>query len=361
MKIGIVTITWGTNYGNRLQNYAVQELLKGLGHTALTLHRVYDDRDTRKMRIKQLSSGLYLKQNIFQNARLNLWSREAKFAEFNRKYINFSGNVLEQDEDTIANEYDAFVCGSDQVWNPHYLGYTDHVFLSFAQPEKRIAFCASIGVDELTKEQEKGFKRNIKGMASISVRERSAQVLIKQLTGRDAVTLVDPTMLISAEQWRKIEKKPKMKLPKKYILSYFLGNYDRAAMEETAKRYSCELIDLPVLGFGSRWHTIDPAEFLWLIDNCELMCTDSFHGSVFSILFKKPFYVFERVDRDKPIGTRIENLLGVFGLEDRRLGAVTELSDRGLALPDYSLTDGVLETERLRAVEFLETAFRGVG
>ena len=190
------------------------------------------------------------------------------------------------------------------------------------------------------------------------MREYEGKKIIYELTGRDDVqVLIDPTMLLTKEEWESIEQKPKnygdLK-GKKYILSYFLGSLSKQRNQEIkriAKENDCEIIE--ILNKDSAFYACNPSEFLYLERNAFLICTDSFHSCVFGILFKTPFIVYKREDDITSMFSRISNLLCKFNLETRCYnGQITN----NLLGCEYSHTDKILEEERKKAKCFIEKA-----
>lgn len=342
-KVGIITIYDEDNYGNRLQNFAVQETLKSLGFDVETIKYNMD----------------YTLSIVKPGKRLDL------FREFN-KSINFAPDSLIMSQNSIIKEdlnkrYDYVVVGSDQIWNYSYKDlFSDKVYASFVDKEKRISFSASIGVNFLPQMQERYelSKKYLKEMHAISVREYTGKELIKQICGREDVeVLVDPTMLISKEKWKSIMNKPNiMEDNENYILKCFLGELsekDNKILEEFAKKHNYKIIDIG--NKESKYYNIGPKEFLYLENNAKLIVTDSFHSCVFSLLFNTPLIIYKRVQEDENnMYSRMETLIRKFDLKD--------IEDNG------KLDDSMLETnsekieeylrhERKKAKEYLERAF----
>lgn len=345
MKAGIVTITNGVNYGNRLQNYAVQEALGDMGIYAETIWKttnVFDIENpgyVRKLRLKKL---LHYHLTSEEARRLN-------FHDFNKKYIRRSLYTIDQNvPEKLDAAYDCFIAGSDQVWNP-FLDYcTEANFLTFTSPDKKVAFSPSIAVQEIPDDRKGDFRKWIGDFRLLSVREKSGQELIWELCGRKAEVLGDPTFCLTAERWRKIEKKP-ANIPKAYILVYFLGTCIpeyRKAVEQYAKTLKKEAFWLQ----EEPYYSLAPDEFLYLIDHAACVCTDSFHGTVFSLLFHTPFIVFGRRENFKDMSSRLDTLLELFAMGYRKY---ERLSEGELLTVDFSSVDEVFERERTKIREFL--------
>ncbi|MDC7288805.1 polysaccharide pyruvyl transferase family protein [Blautia schinkii] len=332
-KIGIVTIYDLSNYGNRLQNYAVKKVLS----------EVYDG--TVK-EINVVNHFLMLK-NLMQYRRLS-YIRMLKFYRFSAGSRN-----IEYLCDYNDKEYDYVICGSDQLWNPYWAG-NDFMFATFAEKEKRIAYAASFGVSEIPEEKKNQYIKYLSEMKVISVREEAGAKIVKELTGREAKVLIDPTLMLDRADWTSVASKPKHFQKKAYIMTYFLGGIDSEYSEyikKIAEEMKCEIVKLEQ--GNNYWNVVGPAEFIWLIEHCSLFCTDSFHGSIFSILMEVPFVVFKRKSSIGSMGSRIDTLLKKFLLEDRRYNH--ESTEKILNV-NYSHVPVILEEERKKAYEFLNSA-----
>lgn len=190
-KVGIITINDNNNYGNRLQNYAVQEVLKKINVEHITLKNEPATNTKNKYLLRKIKSllnkGTYSK----------IIGRKECFEKFNAN-INFSSKKITPY--SKLDEYDYFVVGSDQVWNPKFGRLRDVDLLSFAKPEQRIAFSTSFAIDELPEECKNKTKKELEKFKAISVREDRGKEIVEELTGRkDVQVLVDPTMLLTSE------------------------------------------------------------------------------------------------------------------------------------------------------------------
>lgn len=233
----------------------------------------------------------------------------------------------------------------------------EHCFLLFAPAEKRIAYAASISCPDIPADKIPMYKEGFAGMAHISMREQQGADTVKELSGRDVPVVVDPTLLFDADDWRKVSRQPAWYHGEDYILTYFLG--DRPEVVETLEQET----GLPVINLLDKevyeHYVTGPDEFLWAIEHAKLVYTDSFHGTVFSILFRTPFVVCNRVGDDvsEKMGSRIDTLLGCFGLEERR---GTKSNGYAIENPieaiDWSNVDTVLTRERQHSIDYLTEA-----
>ncbi len=359
MKVAILTITNGQNYGNRLQNYASQEVLKSLGFEVETIKNLTNQKrnSTNKQKLKKVITNIYDFIGIKNIKTLNRGMRTKRFDEFTNTYINQSKYIIASDDvpENINKEYDFFICGSDQIWNPDFFFNSEIDFLTFADKGKRVAYSASFGVSEIPEDRVNEYKEWINGMDYLSVREKAGSDIIKNLTGRDSLVLVDPTLMLTKEKWLSISKKPKLKINDKFILTYFLGEKSEETknkINKIAQDSNLQVIDL--LDMSNKYnYSIDPSEFIYLINSCTLMCTDSFHGAVFSIIMNTPFIVFERKSKGKSMNSRIDTLLSLFSMESR-LGK--NVTDDNIFNVDFSHVTDILDRERNRAINYLKQA-----
>lgn len=328
--IGIVTINDYTNYGNRLQNFALTTLFRNYGFQVVNGIEVYTKEDwinrteslTKKL-IKKIIPFHFVRPKVdCSNNCVNhsLRRRENNFKRFNKTYTKTIDPIVVKKNTDVVKLFkqmgiDYFVVGSDQVWNPFFGGYL-YEFLTFAPKEKRFSFAASIGTDKIPEEKKSYYKKCLSEMNYISVRENKAAEIVKDLTGRDVDVVLDPTLLLPKEQWVEIVSKPNIEIDENYICTYFLGEIPEAvytfAKKKNLKIYKLNSIEQKEL------YDINPAEFLYMIKNAEYVLTDSFHAVVFSIIFNKDFYVFER----KQVGvanmfSRIETITQRFNLQSR--------------------------------------------
>ena len=366
LKIANLTLDGYFNYGNVLQRYAVCNLLMGLGADVESLwcsqqagflpylqshypwmKESWDWKTWVKLGInwKGATHKMFSGENAWEAA------RSAGIKSFVDRYIPMRYNV---DFAKVADEYDYFVTGSDQVWNP-YFADLEKLFIKFAPGEKRIAYAASISYPEIPQDKLQMFIDGVRGMKAISVREQAGADLIQQLTGRRVQVVADPTMLVTAEDWRSIARKPSwLKGDEQLLVTYFLGKRPDSVIESIARENGLQIVNMLDERVFEHY-AIAPEEWLWLIDHARFTYTDSFHGTVFSILFRTPFVVTERVDAGcaSKMTSRIDTLLAKFDLSDRR---GTNVNGYMIASPldmHYGDVDKVLAEEKQKAKTYL--------
>lgn len=327
--VAIITIDDYINYGNRLQNYALTKLLQNEGLKVFNGIEVLTKEDwiirtngTIKKIIKRCTPFSVIKGRLYftQDKSGLEKEREKRFLDFVNSYTTIVYPIVcvnHADANRVLRKYaiDYFVVGSDQVWNPYYEA-KEYEFLTFAPKEKRLSFAASIGVDNIPEKDKWYFKKNLSDMNYISVREERAAEIVKELTGRIADVTLDPTLLLEKADWEHIAMKPELEIEDSYICTYFLGE-----VPEAVKVFAKEK-GLPIYALHSlnslELYTLDPAEFLYMIQNASYVLTDSFHAVAFSIKFNKEFYVFDRKqDGVSSMFSRIETITKRFGLENR--------------------------------------------
>lgn len=346
-KVAIITITnSGTNFGNRLQNYALQEALKKQGAVVETIYSS-----------KSIMGSIFISwirrmaKKIFKSN-----ERTKRFNEFNKKNVVVSNRIRYEklNEQYFANKYDAFIAGSDQVWNHNFHFNSDFEFMTFAESRKRYSYAASFGVDRIPEKDVENYRTWLEQMSKISVREFTGKDIVKGLTGKEALVHIDPTMLLTKEHYIQIEEKPSQELPERYLLVYFLGektNKNNSFIKKVAEEEGLEIIELSESPNNDFYH-IGPQHFVYLFRNAQYVCTDSFHGAVFSTIFEKRFTVFYRQSKEVPMNNRIQTLLDKTGLSNRLFG---ELSlEESIAEMDYAEVSGRIEAERKQSERYLE-------
>lgn len=256
----------------------------------------------------------------------------------------------------FSNRYDFFVTGSDQVWNPNFRKGSPIDFLTFAPSENRIAYAPSFGISEVPQEYVENYRLWLSEMAHLSVREEDGARIIKDLTGRVAPVLIDPTIMLTKEKWLSISEVPSNKSMKPYLLTYFLGEVSKGRtkmLKDIAKKNDLEIINLAQIKDKVAYLS-GPSEFIDYIKSASIFCTDSFHGAVFSILLDTPFMVFKREGKSPSMNSRIDTLLKTFKLESR-LAEKVKTNDQIFDV-DYSHTVPILEGERKKALNYLKNA-----
>lgn len=324
MKFLIVTIyDHNPNYGNRLQNYATQHILYNLfdGKNSVETidYSMYDRNESAK---KLLKYYFHKMTGYHFTSHKEYWKVEqAKvlaFERFNKRYIN----TVHCDSIESIPEADFYAVGSDQVWNPlwyHENPIKEQLFLlSFTSPEKKVCISPSVGISQLPEDWKDAFRRHWNNFTNISVREQAGAEIIEELTGKKASVLIDPTLMLSPEEWRKIIRRP-VKYRKPYILTYFLGEITEKIRNDIEFIKKEKGLQVKHLNDKSDFNTYisDPGDFINLVDQAEIVMTDSFHACVFSFLFKKPFLLYQREGGSENMISRIQTLFDTFDMNNR--------------------------------------------
>ena len=372
-KIGIVTLYHKNyNYGGQLQAYAMQKIFTTENTDA---ELITFENDSKKYLIKRLKDLGFKKsfrsfknkiqfKKLLRNAEFKQ-EHEKKIARFD-KFIDDIPHTKLYNSATIAecNEiFDSYVCGSDQIWNPGW--WNDILVLGFAN-KPRFSYAASIARTKLTEEEVKYLKDNTDAYEAISVRESQAQEMLKECLNRDIDFVLDPTLLVDAEHWASIANNPST--DEEYAFIYMVGN-SKGLKEHIYEE--CHKKGLKVISIGYSKNTYfaseekysdmvikdaGPNEWLGWIRNAKYVFTDSFHGSVFSILFQRQFWCFERDNpKDKQNeNSRLYSFLSITGLEKRLLAHDTSIfENEENTVIDYEKVKNALKPYRERSFEFI--------
>lgn len=361
-QLGIVTIMDYGNYGNRLQNYAV---VKYLMKTFECNVKVLLPTDELPYHNNDIVAWLKDKVVIF----LGRWPKISKkrfgvdsvrwsnFIRWNRHIpikVIYNHSLLPESLDC---EYDYFVVGSDQVWN--YTFSSDRLedyFLSFAAPKKRIALAASIGIDSIKPEWVERYRLSLEKFHRISVREEQGAEIIWGLIQQQVPVLIDPVMLLDANEWKKVAKSPGVNIGVPYILTYFLGGHELVdeKIKAWAKRNGYIIYNLLDKNYPDLYVS-GSGEFITLVANARLVCTDSFHCVAFSIIYSIPFIVFPRTGMNCEMSSRLNTLLKLFGLENRWNSRVKENEYLDC---QFSQINDIIKREQRRVYHFLDEAMK---
>jgi len=254
----------------------------------------------------------------------------------------------------LGERYDYVFTGSDQIWNPAIRHGSPVDFLTFAPREKRIALSPSFGVSVIPEQYKTDYKKWLTEMAYLSVREQAGADIIKELTGRDAVVLVDPTLMLSADNWLKVSEKARFRPEGKFLLTYFIGTMSprrKKQIRKLASENNLELVQLANLEDFKRYDA-NPGEFIDYIANADLICTDSFHAVIFSMQMKKPFLVYDREGKSSKMSSRLDTLLRKFKFENRKSNVLLKRDE--IFSIDYSGFDEILNLEREKFNAYLK-------
>lgn len=326
MKIGIITYHRADNYGSALQSYALSYYLKKMGHIPEIIDYHSKGQDAL---YKNLFSPMRSVMNVLRNLQTLLYYSAAKkkkyrFAKFRKEYLPTS--MVEytdaSDLSPLNDQYERFICGSDQIWNPNCPDFTYAYLLDFVSKKERCAsYAASLGIAALPAEQQEKYYELLHDFRALSMREQQGADCLKDIINRKIDVVPDPVILLSDEEWKALI--PPRQIKKKYIFCYYIGNVD--GMREYARKLSKETgFDIVVVNKNLREMTypckkrydVGPLEFLSLLLHSECVCTDSFHAVMFSLIFQKDFRVF--VPKGAASSrSRIDHITQRMGLDNR--------------------------------------------
>lgn len=354
-KVLLVTIQDNKNFGNRLQNYALQHIIEDLGYDVVNLDVMKKLNKDVGLSIKGHVKGFLYLLGIKKYAANSLLYRRKHAGDiFTKKHIH---NMLHKRVDDLKRvDWSGFsnaVVGSDQVWhNWHRIpDELDYFYLQFIDKRKRISYASSFGFTEFPEVDLDLHYKYLNDMHYLSCREREGCKLIKTLTGRDALKVLDPTLLLDAGSWEKIEIEPHFQMPQKYLLVFFLSKtsleYD-SEINRIADQRRLEIVNINNKN-DVRHYAYSPSEFVWLIHHADTICTDSFHASVFSIIFGRNLRVFHRIapSMGNMFG-RLDDLLSQLGLNDNVFG-----EGEGISTIISDEVKVLLDSERNKSIDYL--------
>lgn len=378
-KMGIVTSARELNYGAILQAYALQTVANNLGYDTSLLwwkNQQESHRDIRIIKIIAIISRYILHPSIAKKSIKSYKQTFDKdfsdksielFQEFENKHLKILFMTYSQMKKYASSkECQALIAGSDQIWNS-YAAYVDpFYYLRFAKKSKRIAYAPSLGKEDIPDYNKKKIRKYISDFSKLSIRESSGSNLLKELLDEEVPVVLDPTLLLTIDEWRSIEDK--VDVPQDYILLYFLDKPNKEYMKmikKIIKKQALPVLALPYMFwenscFKVKYIDAGPSQFISLIDNASLVLTDSFHGSVFSIIFNKPFLTFDRqYGNNQSQATR---LIDLFDLCDIKNLFVQDIEkDVGIVDIDYSLINKKIEASRKLSINYLKNAIESCG
>lgn len=382
--IGLVTCYFHHNYGSMLQAYATEMIMQQMGLPFQTIACKAPVNYMQENKILYIIKKLMIADWKMRLGKMKIerakkdnpefaknWEvRNKAFDLFAETFFHVSPYCKNREELTkMADNYSAFLVGSDQLWRTDSVEHGYYTLEWVPDHIRKIAYSTSIGVKEVPWFQVEKNKRFMNRFDHIALREQSACDLVYKLTGRKVPVVLDPTLLFTGEQWMEIQQQEPL-TEGKYIFCYLLGDNpsQRDFIKRVKEKTGCKIVALQQLddyipsdeGFADEAPYVGPREFLNYIRNAEFVFTDSFHCSVFSILYKKNFFTFSRFAEGakQSTNTRIDNLLHITGLEDRRM---TKDKTVGGVINYNGSFDGVdarLNAYRKSSMEYLHNALK---
>ena len=337
MKVGILTFHDAHNYGAVLQAYALKKYIQKLGYEVKIINYHHET----------IPDGYPKEDNE---------KRWEKFNKFIKTLIDNEEKVYTKEEDLEQLDIDFWICGSDQIWNTEITkGFNRGFFLDFKTNGKKISYAVSMGIPELPKEYEKKFKESLEKLDEISVREESLKQYAEKFIDKKIEITLDPTLLLDVSDYENLLVENSYG---EYVLIYALGPDERLTKiaKKIAKEKKVEIIELNDKAkkdyFCKQISDASPEEFLSLIKNAKAVITNSFHGTIFSIIFKKEFYTITRLNRN----SRMENILKIVGMEDRLIDDISDLEK--VKEQNYEKAYMRLNKEKQKSKDFLKNALK---
>ena len=353
-KIGILTFHRANNYGALLQAYALKNTIKTMGVKAEVINYLCPkiEKDYAffsgvfgvKWFIKKMIKVLFLPKIISNNN---------KFGQFRKKYLIDTPCLTPESINKINDEFNAFISGSDQIFNPKLTDFDDNYLLSFVKDNrKKYSYAASLGLSEINGKEKKFLTDNLKSFYKISVREKQASNIISKLVDKEILTHLDPTFLFNKTAWQEIAV-PQVK-KEKFILLYLMNVNDKiiSFAQQLSKATKLKIVyvsDALINKTPFKAICVTPQDWLRYFLDAEYVVTNSFHGLAFSINFNKNFFI-DFLPPNWPVNSRIENLLDLTDLRNRLIDNID--FDYNIRI-NWLKVNKIIEEERQKAKEYL--------
>lgn len=349
MKTATVTWIYYENFGTFLQAYALQKSIAALGHDNV----IIDDSFLHKPNKINL-----IKRTIIDIIKGRKKKSHKAYQKFRNKHlkINNKFNCINE----ISKKYDVYICGSDQIWSPH-IKFNPYYFLNFTG-KKKIAYAPSTGTGTSTEEYRNNVKSLIEQFTHVAVREEDGAAMLSSFIDKEIKVVIDPTLLLSSTDWDIVTCNVKNEKP--YILCYFLTpnkwylDYVKEYAQKTGIRIKIFNTNPIYKEYGFELIDAGPGEFITYIKNAKKIFTDSFHASIFSIIYHKNFITFKRFKDggNNDQNTRIANLFKKFNISTHFIGEENLKNIEDLDTPDYAIIDEKLKILREKSINYLKEA-----
>ena len=383
-KVAVVSCYFKHNYGSMLQAYATQKILDNMGLENETIN-IDENKDfangKKKYYMSQIFNFSFIKSKLGMiklkldkkiNKKLgkNIAIRDKKYKEFEKNFNLTRPYITYQELTEACNEkYSSVIVGSDQLWLPVNV-VADYYTLNWVPDNvNKISYATSFGISKVPDKYKELYKKYLERINNLSTRENAGVNIIKEITGRNAELVCDPTLLFNKEEWMTIQKKDRI-YEDKYIFCYFLGKNieHRKFVERLKAKTGYKIVSLnhcdEYVKYSDKFadyapYDVGPSEFLNLIRNAEYVCTDSFHGTVFSLINNVKFFTFERYkNKNSKVSTnsRIYSLLGLMNLQNRILKGNENVEEVANQQIDFDNVNEKLEEFRKNSKQFLTDA-----
>ncbi len=366
---------WKGNYGSILQAYALGKTIDKMGivdfeflqqfkKNALTISSLFS-----YINHNGLSSAIQHVKYKYGNRKLR--ERVRKCNNFIDEYIKISNKVYNTDDAmSIEADYDGFVCGSDQIWNPAFSNCTSIYWLNFSNSKEKVAYAPSIGITTASPETKNDIRNALNSFKAISCRESTGSSFLNSVLGENrCVTVLDPTLLLDRNEWDMLLHDNSIK--EKYVFSYVLRGTDqqRLLIKRFAERNNLKLVTIPLLEaeYHSKidckyadYNIIDasPIDFIALIKGAEYVFTDSFHCMIFSCIYHRPFFSLYKTGKNQML--RIEDFQEWLCIGNRVVENYEDIENmQKMDMSNaWELFDFRIKEERKKSVSYLYEALK---
>ena len=365
IKVAVMTYLYADNYGSVLQAYALNQTLTKMGYDAFLV----DYRKKEVVELYRIFKPNRSRYNILTNCYhfchfFELRRKQEKFQEFRNRYLPVSEDHYETFESLSEQPptADVFICGSDQVWNTGIVDFDTHYLLDFVKRGKKISYAASGITKDTPDDQIQYILGHIQTFQSVSVREVIAKNKLEHAGTLRVACVVDPVLLLSAEEWRQLSPPNQVKSP--YMFCYFSGGVSRAFEQYT--KSLAELLGLKRVIIMPEWrnafndstkrYDCGPLDFLGYLQSASIVCTNSFHGTVFSTIFNRPFVV----GLHKPSAEeRISTFLSMCGLTSREIDPQDACPNSGVLKIDFTQANAAINISTENSRKWILSAIEG--
>lgn len=384
-KVGIVSCYFKHNYGSMLQAYATQKILDNMEIPNETINideNIDFANGKKKYYMSQLTNIPFIKsklgmiklkfdKKINKDLGNNIQIRDNKYKEFEKNFKLTKPYKTYKELSEQCVNYSDVIVGSDQLWLPVNV-VADYYTLNWVPDNvNKISYATSFGVSTVPDKYKNDYKKFLNRINYLSTREEAGVKLVEQLSDNKATLVCDPTLLLNKEEWMDIQKEEPI-VKEKYILCYFLGSNieHRKFAERLKEKTGCKIVSLnhadEYVKYSDKFcdyapYDIGPAEWINLIRNAEYVCTDSFHGTVFSLINNTKFFTFERYsNKNSKVSTnsRIYSLLGIVDLKERILSGTENIDDVIKMQIDFDNVNKKLDEFRQNSKEFLKNSLK---
>ena len=382
-RIAILTFIKTGNYGGDLQSFALQKKISSMGYNVEVINQlrptnkefiksndfkqiyIFDDKISKKGKFNSIVSNFLNKLfSLFLFKRNK--KKEERFASF-ENHINLTKQIFYNYNQLYDSnlDYDIYIVGSDQVWDFNNSFSVEPYFLTFVKGKKKISYAASIGHSVIPESVQFIYKKWLEDFDFISTREEKAAELLNKITGREIKTVLDPTFLLTKEEWGKYAMNGEMYINKPYLLIYMLSESEYIIK---LAKYIADLKKLQIIRIMSKTWTINsihgiqniydggPWEFINLFKNASFVITNSFHGTAFSINFNIPFFSVPK--KNNKVNSRFLNILDKLNLSNRLIYDGDDLPDSNEIDMDFKESNILLEFYIKESLNFIENSLK---